>query len=502
MHISGRFLSLFIGIFLLVSISSSGQGYRIELSIKGLSGDTLILGEYFTSRMIPKDTVILNKKGSGSFLGSSPFQGGLYLIYLSPDKYFDFLLGDDQVFSIKADTADLMGSIEFEGSEDNLVFQQYKEFLQVKRGALTQQQQLLGQVSSEADSAGIREKQKEINREMESYMDRIGKEHAALFVSKFIGATREPIPPAEMLTGNRRADDSVRFFYYREHYFDRFDPFDVRLLHTPLYEGKIKNYITRAVAQHPDSLVVAVDYLLEGSKADSELYRYMLITLFNHFAESKYMGMDVVYFHIAEHYYIPDATWSSPEFISKLQENLDKNRPTLIGRQAPNLVMRRVSSEHFQMAAQDSAIKSDPHIGNDFMIHDIDASFTILYFWEGDCGHCKKSTPALYEVYSRLKEKNVEVISVHAINTIEGKELWVDFVNNHGLYDWVNCWSPYSNDFRSLYNLQSYPQLFILDKDKKIVAKKVTPEQAEQIINNLTAIETKNKSLAHGSKTY
>jgi len=86
------------------------------------------------------------------------------------------------------------------------------------------------------------------------------------------------------------------------------------------------------------------------------------------------------------------------------------------------------------------------------------------------------------------------VLSVHVINTIEGKELWVDFVNDHEMYDWTNCWSPYSNEFRSLYNLQSYPQLFILDRDKKIVAKRVTPEQAEQIINNLITIESRNNS--------
>ncbi len=101
------------------------------------------------------------------------------------------------------------------------------------------------------------------------------------------------------------------------------------------------------VPQHPDSLIVAVDYLLEGSKSEEELYRYMLITLFNHFAESKFMGMDVVYFHIAEYYYIPDASWSSAEFIDKLKENLDNNKPTLIGQTAPNLVMRRGSRRPF-----------------------------------------------------------------------------------------------------------------------------------------------------------
>ena len=102
------------------------------------------------------------------------------------------------------------------------------------------------------------------------------------------------------------------------------------------------------------------------------------------------------------------------------------------------------------------------------------------------------ATPVLHEVYERLHDKGVEVICVHVINSIEGKEKWVDFVNEHQLLGWINCWSPYSNEFRKLYNLQSYPQLFILDRDKKIVAKRVTPEQAEQILNNLIEADSNN----------
>ena len=483
---------MFFSLFLLVAMNLYGEGYSIEVTVNGLSDDTLILGEYFTTRMIPKDTIVLDRKGKGVFRGEKEFQGGLYLIYYNPGHYFDLLLGDDQIMSIETDTSDMNRNAEFSGSEDNTVFQEYKKTLELKRAESEQQRILLADADNESDSAAIRQKLDQINQDMEAYMDRIESEYASLFVSNFIGATREPITPEELLSGERRHDDSVRYFFYKNHYFDRFDPFDVRMLHTPLYESKIKNYLTRAVAQHPDSLVLAVDWLLEGARSDSDLYRYMLITLFNHFAESRYMGMDVVYFHIAEQYYIPDASWSSPEFISKLKENLEKNKPTLIGQIAPNLIMRRIPAEHFQMAAQDSVIRKDPHIGQDFFIHDIDAPYTILYFWEADCGHCKKATPALYDVYTRLKAKGVEVISVHVINTIEGKELWVDFVNEHNLYDWINCWSPYSNEFRSLYNLQSYPQLFILDRDKKIVAKKITPEQAESIINNLMEIESKS----------
>jgi len=493
MTILKRFLFL-LSTVIFSFTSLLAQGYHIEVELKGLSNDTVILGEYFTSRMVPKDTILVDQNGRGSFTGSERYSGGLYLVYIDPGHYFDFLLGNDQEFNISADTTDLVGSISFRGSEDNTIFQEYKSFLQKKREELEQISSGYSIAANKSDSARITDQQQMINSEMEAYMDRVESEHPALFVSVFIGATREPFPPEEVLTGEKRHDDSIRYFYYREHYFDSFNPFDIRLLHTPLYEGKIMNYITRAVPQYPDSLIVAVDYLLDGSKKDADLYRYMLITLFNHFAESKFIGMDGVYFHIAEFYYIPDATWSSQEFIDKLKENLEKNKPTLIGRTAPNLIMRLVPEEHFEMAELDTTIKKDPYIGSDFYIHDIEAKYTILYFWEADCGHCQKATPILHDVYERLKDKGLQVICVHVINTIEGKEEWVDFVNEHNLFGWINCWSPYSNDFRKIYNLQSYPQLFILDQQKKIIAKRVSPEQAESILNNLIGAEESNNN--------
>ena len=486
------FLS-FLSIVLLSS-ALNAQGYGIDVQFKGLSGDTLILGEYFTTRMIPKDTIVLEKNGQGRFQGEQAFGGGLYLIYIDPARYFDLLLGDDQHLSIQADPSNLINGVDFEGSPDNQVFNEYKSYLQEKRAELEKLNSQLSNASSPADSSGILDRQGALNKEMEAYMDRIEREYPELFVSDFIAATREPVPPESLLNGDLRHDDSIRFFYYREHYFDRFDPFDIRLLHTPLYEGKIMNYLTRAVSQHPDSLIAAVDHLLQGSKQNEELYRYMLITLFNYFAESKYIGMDAVYFHIAESYYLPDASWSSADFLDKLRENLEASKPTLIGQKAPNLILRKVPEEHFAMAEQDTAIKRDPHIGQDFFMYDIDASYTILYFWEADCGHCQKATPVLHEVYNRLKDKGLEVISVHVINSIEGKEKWVDFVNENQLLGWINCWSPYSNEFRKLYNLQSYPQLFVLDKDKNIIAKRVTPEQAEQIIRRLMENESNDNS--------
>ena len=82
-------LFLLSGLILWAS-SLWAQGYRIEVEIQGVSGDTLILGEHFTSRMVPKDTLVLDQGGKGSFTGQEALSGGLYLIYIDQDHYFDF----------------------------------------------------------------------------------------------------------------------------------------------------------------------------------------------------------------------------------------------------------------------------------------------------------------------------------------------------------------------------------------------------------------------------
>lgn len=478
-------LQIIIGTLLIASVGLNAQGYKISINAPDYPGQQVIIAEYFTSRMVPKDTLDLNLFGTGTFEGEEAFDGGLYVLYFNAAHYFDFMLGDDQEFEIAVDSTDLTRNTIFTGSENNRIFFEYKTYLDDKRKEQQEFTKELTAASNESDSAKVRTKMEALNTEMASTIDNIIDSNPNLFVTTFLNAMKDVKVPEDILIGTKRQKDSIRYIYYKDHYFDLFDVSNIRLLHTPLYEPKIKTYINRVAIQHPDSLIVAVDHLIELSRSDDALFRYMLITLFNNYAESKMMGMDKVYFHIAKEYYIPEATWSSEEFITDLKENYEKSKHTFIGNPAYNFVLKEIPTEHFHMAQMDTAIKRDPHIGNDFFLYQVEAEYTLLYFWEADCGHCKKSTPALYEVFEKYRDQGVQGISVHVINSVEGKEKWVDFINEYETYDWINCWSPYNNDFRDLYNLISFPQLFMLDKDKKIKAKNITPEQADDILNNL-----------------
>lgn len=441
------------------------------------------MAEYFTNRMVPKDTAQISLTGEAVFSGPERFDGGMYVIYFGSTYFFDLLMDRDQFFSITADSTDMVNKTVFRGSADNELFYAYKKYLAEQRKLQQKYEAQLAAAETISDSSWVNNKMEQLNEKMTAYIDGLIQNNRGSFFSTFLLAMKEHRAPDNILNGTKRQKDSIRYVYYKDNYFNTFDVSDIRLLHTPLYEPKIKTYINQVVPQHPDSLIVAVDMLIEKSRADEDIFRYMLITLFNNFAESKIMGMDKVYFHIAEKYYIPEATWSSEEFIGKLRDNLEKSKPTFIGNVAPDFELKGLPADHFHMAQMDTAIKKDPHVGFNFMLSDIPAEYTLLYFWEADCGHCQKSTPKLYEVFEKYKDKGVQVIAVHVINSVEGKVEWIDFVNEHELYGWINCWSPYDNAFRKQYNLQSFPQLFLLDKDKKILAKQLTPEQVDEILN-------------------
>jgi thiol-disulfide isomerase/thioredoxin len=252
------------------------------------------------------------------------------------------------------------------------------------------------------------------------------------------------------------------------------------------------NYLSNVIVQHPDSIIKETDMLLERVRHDSSLFRYMLITLFNHYGKSNIMGMDAVQVHLAEQYYINNAWWSSDKFIADLKERIAALKPLLIGSKAPNAQLRVLPADHFILAEKDTAVKKFPHAGWFVHVHDIEAKYLVLAFWEANCSHCKKIIPQLYRLYNdTLSELSVEVLAISTLFNVEGKVQWIDFVNKYELYNWMNAWNPYSAEYKSTYDIRSTPQLFLLDDEKNILAKRIGPKQIVELVNELEKAEKK-----------
>ena len=239
----------------------------------------------------------------------------------------------------------------------------------------------------------------------------------------------------------------------------------------------------KVIPQIPDTISKEVDQLIEKVNGNEELFRFMLVTLFNQYATSQIMGQDAVLVHVAEKWYLPYATWSDKKYTDNLKKEIAKTKPNLINSIAPDLKLVEMPTDHFMVAKNDTALKSNPYVGNNITLHSIKAKFLVVVFWEADCGHCKKIIPELYTLYQqKLKDKGVQILAIHMISSIEGKRKWIDFVNEHNTYDWINAWSPYNYEYKDLYNVYTTPQIYLLDENKKIIAKRIGPEQVEEII--------------------
>jgi len=486
-----RIRILLISLLALLTFSAFAEAYKIGILMPSFSNDTIVLGHRFNASFIPKDTVILDTKGNGEFTGNVELPHGMYLIYLPDKSFFDLLIGEVQFFSFENDTSNYVANMKIQDSKENEAFYAYQMFLGDSRRKAMALQSDISNAASVEDSLSKRDELGQLNKNVQEFIDRQIEENQDNFFGTFVLALQEvnvPDPPRG--ADGKPIDPAFQYKYYKSHYFDNFDFSDVRLLRTPFYEQKIMTYIEKVAYQHPDSLVKDCDMLIEGSRTDPALFRYMLITLFNHFAKSQIMGMDKVYIHIADKYYIPEADWSDPEFITKLQERVDVAKPTLIGTKATDIQLVSVDADHFINSAENEELKKDPYAGSFFQLLDLKSKFIILYFWEADCGHCKTATPILYEAYGRLKEKGVEVVAVSTLGGEEGKVKWANYINENGFYDWINAWNPYDFTYKTIYDIPSTPQLFIIDEERKIIAKRIGPEQAEKIIESILKNES------------
>ena len=479
--------SIIISLALFLSNSQHlvGQGYKIKLTIKGMPEKTILLGHYFAKdNFVIDDSVKLNSKGSGILKGDTSLPGGMYSFACPPDRLFDIMIDKEQTFSIEADTTDFYMTKKTEGNIDDELFVKYQLYLANKRKEAMLLQENLKNESDETKKTEIKDKLSSLNEEVIGFQNNLIEENPNTFFASFIKGTMEievPDPPKDE-NGNI-IDSAFQYKYYRAHYFDNFDIGDPRLVRTPLFERKFTTYFEKVLPQIPDTLIPEMDIAIEKARASQELFRYVLTKLFNDYAQSQIMGMDAIYVHLAKKYYIPEASWSDTTFINDLKERIAKAEPNLIGKVSVNPQLVSVPAEHFKEAANNEELKKNPYVGTFFNVHDIDAKYLAIVFWSADCGHCKKSVPKLHEIYERKKDLGLKVLAIHMTGGEEGKVMWTDFINKNELYDWINAWNPYDFSFKKEFDVATTNVIYLLDKDKKIIAKRIGPEQVEEIID-------------------
>ncbi|MDI3520839.1 MAG: hypothetical protein PWR04_827, partial [Anaerophaga sp.] len=144
-------------------------GHEIEVTLNGFRDTTLILGHYFNQRMYVDDTTRIDSNGKAVFAGQKPLPGGIYVVYLPNQRYFDLLIDEDQHFEVKVDTADMVSSMQVTGSEQTAEFNKYQRFIIERQNKAKALQQKLQDTDPDSDDGEkIKEQLENLNQEVKN----------------------------------------------------------------------------------------------------------------------------------------------------------------------------------------------------------------------------------------------------------------------------------------------------------------------------------------------
>lgn len=460
-------------------LQKRNSGHKITGTISGLQDSTVMLAYYFGGKQYATDTAnVVN--GKFIFEGDKKLKGGMYLVVLSESRYFDIIVSE-QYFSFTTKIDDLVGSMTFKNSKENPVFYEYLNFITDMQKEVTPLRKQLENAEGENKNA-LQEKASKIDQQVMTYRSKFTKNNSDKFFTKIINATTEPIIPESPLDSLGNPDKSFPYRFYKKHFWDNIDFSDERMLRTRIFFSKMDQYLNKLTAKHPDSINVSADVLVEYSRANSDIFQYVVSYITSTYERSKIMGMDAVFVHMVENYYITkQCNWVDSTQLAKITDRAQKIAPNLIGRKA---------SEFLDFYGR-PFMKDTSEVLH--TLEEIKADYTVLVFFGPTCGHCKKEMPKIKNNVDSLTSVGYD-IKTFAVATEFDKKEWKKFINDQKIGDWTNVadinhdeeGNPVaSSDWRDKYDIYSTPVIYLLDKQKNIIAKRITHKQIVEIISRI-----------------
>jgi len=451
------------------AVVSAKDGYKIKVHLKNNKDTMLYLVHYF-AEPLPKiykaDSARINKKGEATLFRKDSILGGIYMILPSErNSYFEFLMTNGTDMTISADMKDLPYSVSFVGSDENSKFYEYVHFLKSfgeKQEAFKKE---MSQAKTARDTQAIRDKASAVTKDLTLYRNNYEKKYPNTLLANIFNALEVPVvPPGDHFLPDGTKDTLYSYYYYKNHFWDKFNFKDDRLIHAPIFHAKLDEYFNKVTYPYEDSVIKEADLLLARIPKRTELFKYALYWITYNAQTSKIMGMDRVFVHMVMNYHMKgDAFWLDSDQLTKYYEEALKKSPNLIGQVAPELQLKDTA---------DKVVK----------LSDIKSKYTLLVFWEPTCGHCMQEVPRIDSVYqASLKAKGVKIIG---IKTDDPPETWKSFIRKHKLYDWINLYDPENtSNFRGKYDVRSTPILYLLDENKIIIGKRLDYSNIETVID-------------------
>jgi thiol-disulfide isomerase/thioredoxin len=490
----------------IAQLQLGAQGYDIKINFKGNTDTMVYLVKYIFDQQYIADTAKKVKNGNIVFKGKTDLDRGVYTL-VSQEKsiYFDFFINESQKFSLSTDKSDIVSNLKSVGSKENELFFSYIKYITSRNQEFSKSRDQTKGMNKKDSTEFMNKKIVALNSEVKKFETDFMQKTKGTYVYDVLNLKTEKELVDVPKASNGRPDSIYQYYYYKSHFFEGIDFKDERIIRTPFFDDRIKRYFEQVIVQHPDTVIQEIDRVLASCNQGNLVYNLLIGYFTYKYEQSKIMGFDKVFVHVADKYIISGKAKAvySEETVTKIKERVDIMRNLLLESKVQELYAidttygKQVRKMGFDTASSSKSLtdlyyKNIEKLTPMFRtLYQVNAKYTVLVFWAVDCGHCQTEIPKLHEDLKALKGKvDYKVFAVQTKDDLF--DTWRKFLIEKKMTDFIHVFDPiHLNNLKERFDIYSTPVIYVLDKDKKIKAKRLG---AEQVVEMLKALDAADKA--------
>ncbi len=369
---------------------------------------------------------------------------GIYrMVYAIPQDefYFDVIYSGEEDIELRFD---LDEGVSFLNSKENETFLSYFSTINA------QEQEIVNFYNTGKNDANEFE---EILQRLKDTQETFEKESAQLLAHQFITANRGYMPK-----GFESKQAYIR--NKKDHYFDYLDFQNTTLQASGFLLDKAINYVFTALPSEPVPSTELTTVLKENvdvlaGQLTNLRVDYQFYIFHNLWKQTSANQLNEVSDHLFTNYLKPKAqNVKNLEIVAGIEAQ-DRLR---LGAKAPEIEWVKGTEVH-KLSTMDGA------------------DHYALVFWSSTCGHCLKELPALHKALG--VKKGIKVI---AVGLEDDETNWKSESAKLEQFEHVISLGKWESTYAQLYGIQKTPTYFVLDTEKRIVAK---PEDDKELIEFL-----------------
>jgi len=428
---------------------------KITLTDAKINGAAKIIGFYLDQRYL-EDSV----KVTDGFLHFTKPQGvpqGLYYVVYSETQIIQIIMDEDQKFEMKLAINDIINTIQITGSDDNsLMYETSKYEMQINPKIIELAEKLKSLQPGSPEYNQVSADKNKVELEKINYLDNLYKQNPkSLFMTFKYGGQNPRLNPNE--------SQEQQIISYRNGFWDMVDFSDRRLLRTPMIGNKLTRYIKELTIQQPDSILVSAESLISKVMDHKEYYMAFVNWIMVTYEPGKSTLMDAenIFSNMAQKYVTHEkAFWADSADVNFINKRAMEMSASLIGKPAPNVISTDQNGKQQELLSKK-------------------ADYLVVYLYNPDCDNCQKETPLLHDFYQQNKNKGIDVFAI-AVDTEE--KLWKDYIQKNKL-SWTNVYDPTNKSIYAKYFVDHTPEIYLINKDRKIIGKNLKTFQIQTMID-------------------